>query len=103
MNSSNQFVSGLALVALGNIASPEMCRSLAREVEQLLTAPNPYVRKKAALCAMRIIRKVDEIEDKFNHRVGSLLEDRNHGVLISGCCFLTTLCEINPEYVPDFR
>merc|ERR1740123_872689 len=50
-----------------------------------------------------IVRKVDEIEDKFNHRVGGLIEDRNHGVLISGCCLLTTLLELNPDYVPDFR
>merc|ERR1740123_1116398 len=50
-----------------------------------------------------IVRKVDEIEDKFNHRVGVLLEDKNHGVLIAGCCLLTTLLELNPDYVPDFR
>merc|ERR1719330_115824 len=68
-----------------------------------MTSTNPYIRKKAALCAMRIIRKVDEIEDKFNGRIGSLLDDRNHGVLISGCCLLTTLLEINPDYVREFR
>merc|ERR1740123_1421292 len=50
-----------------------------------------------------IVRKVDEIEDKFNHRVGGLIEDRNHGVLIAGCCLLTTLLELNPGYVSDFR
>lgn len=69
----------------------------------MMNSTNPYIRKKAALCAMRIIRKVDEIEDKFNHRIGALLEDRNHGVLISGCCLLTTLLELNPDYVLDFR
>lgn len=100
---NNQYVNGLALCALGNIASQEMCRALAREVEKLMSNTNPYVRKKAALCAMRIVRKVDDIEDKFNHRVGALLEDRNHGVLIAGCALLTHLLEINPDYVRDFR
>jgi AP-1 complex subunit gamma-1 len=106
----NQYVNGLALCALGNIASPEMCRALAREVERMMDGrdaraggPNPYIKKKAALCAMRIIRKVDEIEDKFNKCIGPLLEDRNHGVLISGCCLLTALLELNPSYVSDFR
>mmetsp|Transcript_2663 Transcript_2663/g.3046 ORF Transcript_2663/g.3046 Transcript_2663/m.3046 type:complete len:93 (+) Transcript_2663:3-281(+) len=88
----------LALCALGNIASSEMCRALAREVERMMNSTNPYVRKKAALCAMRIIRKVDEIEDKFNHRIGPLLEDRNHGVLLSGCSLLAALLEINPDH-----
>ena len=69
----------------------------------MMTSTNPYIRKKAALHAMRIIRNVDEIEDKFNGRIAPLLEDRNHGVLISACCLLTTLLEINPDYIPDFR
>lgn len=103
MAHENPYVNGLALCALGNIASPEMCRALAREVEKLMASVNPYVRKKAALCAMRIIRKVEEIEDKFNKCLGPLLEDRSHGVLISGCCVLTALLEMHPEYIEDFR
>jgi len=99
----NQYVNGLALCALGNIASSEMCRALAREVEKMMSSTNPYIRKKAALCAMRIVRKVEEIEDKFNGRVAPLLEDRNHGVLIAGCSLLTTLLELNKDYVVDFR
>lgn len=103
MSHDNPYVNGLALCALGNIASPEMCRALAREVEKMMSQSNPYIKKKASLCAMRIIKKVDEIEDKFNKCIGPLLEDRNHGVLISGCCLLTSLLELNPSYVPDFR
>jgi len=83
MSHDNPYVNGLALCALGNIASPEMCRALAREVEKMMSQTNPYIKKKASLCAMRIIKKVDEIEDKFNKCIGPLLEDRNHGVLIS--------------------
>jgi len=103
MSHDNQYINGLALCALGNIANAEMCRALAREVEKMMSSTNPYIKKKAALCAMRIVRKVEEIEDKFNGRVASLLEDRNHGVLISGCSLLTTLLEINPDYIPEFR
>ena len=33
MSHENQYVNGLALCALGNIGSSEMCRVLAREVE----------------------------------------------------------------------
>merc|ERR1719287_436413 len=68
---SNQYVNGLALCALGNIGSPEMCRSLSREVEKAMSHTNPFIRKKAALCAVRIVRKVEEVEDKFNHRIGA--------------------------------
>ena len=103
MSNDNQYVNGLALCALGNIGSNEMCRALAREVENMMASPNPYIRKKAALCAMRIVRKVDEIEDKFNSKIGNLLEDRNHGVLLAGCSLLTALLEVNPSYMKEFR
>ena len=48
-----QYVQSLALSALGTIASQEMARDLAQEVEALLKGSNPYIKKKAALCAVR--------------------------------------------------
>lgn len=53
LNSKNQYTVGLALCALGNIASTEMARDLSPEVERLMQSANPYIRKKAALCATR--------------------------------------------------
>lgn len=53
LNSRNQYTVGLALCALGNICSAEMARDLGPEVERLLVSANPYLRKKAALCASR--------------------------------------------------
>jgi AP-1 complex subunit gamma-1 len=58
MSHPNPYVVGLALCSLGNIASLEMARDLAQEVEKLLRSTNPYIRKKAALCAIRVVRKV---------------------------------------------
>lgn len=56
LNSRNQYTVGLALCALGNICSAEMARDLGPEVERLLGSGNPYLRKKAALCASRRVR-----------------------------------------------
>uniref|UniRef100_A0A0G4HF14 Clathrin/coatomer adaptor adaptin-like N-terminal domain-containing protein n=1 Tax=Chromera velia CCMP2878 TaxID=1169474 RepID=A0A0G4HF14_9ALVE len=61
----NQYVNGLALSALGNIANVEMCRALAREVEELLGNSNPYIKKKAAMCATRMVRKVEDLEERW--------------------------------------
>eukprot|EP00922_Rhytidocystis_sp_ex-Travisia-forbesii_P008667 GHVS01012687.1.p1 GENE.GHVS01012687.1~~GHVS01012687.1.p1 ORF type:complete len:884 (+),score=185.01 GHVS01012687.1:168-2819(+) len=103
LNHSNQYINGLALCALANIANEEMCRALSREVEKLLSSSNPYIRKKAALCAMRMIRKVEEIEDKFNHYIAQLLDERSHGVVLGGCALMSSLLDANPSYLPEFR
>jgi AP-1 complex subunit gamma-1 len=84
---------GLALCTLGNIASVEMSRDLFPEIENLLSTANPYIRRKAALCAMRICRKVPDLQEHFIDKAKLLLQDRNHGVLLCGLTLVTSLCE----------
>ncbi len=57
LNSSNKFISGLALAAIGNLATPDMSRDLAPEVDKHLSNSNPYLRKKACLGMARRLRK----------------------------------------------
>lgn len=84
---------GLALCTLGNIASIEMSRDLFPEIENLLSTSNPYIRRKAALCAMRICRKVPDLQEHFLEKAKLLLSDRNHGVLLCGLTLVTSMCE----------
>ncbi|KAL8948229.1 MAG: hypothetical protein Q9222_005565 [Ikaeria aurantiellina] len=93
LNHNNQYVVGLALCTLGNIASIEMSRDLFPEIENLISTQNPYVRRKAALCAMRICRKVPDLQEHFVEKAKILLSDRNHGVLLCGLTLVTSLCE----------
>jgi AP-1 complex subunit gamma-1 len=93
LNHSNQYIVGLALVTLGNIASVEMSRDLFPEVETIISSSNPYIRRKAALCAMRICRKVPDLQEHFLDKAKLLLNDRNHGVLLCGLTLVTNLCE----------
>ncbi|KAF7552700.1 hypothetical protein G7046_g7327 [Stylonectria norvegica] len=94
---SNQYVVGLALCTLGNIASIEMSRDLFPEIENLVATSNPYIRRKAALCAMRICRKVPDLQEHFLEKAANLLSDRNHGVLLCGLTLVTSLCEADEE------
>ena len=93
LNHSNQYVVGLALCTLGNIASIEMSRDLFQQIESLLSTANPYIRRKAALCAMRICRKVPDLQEHFIEKAKLLLSDRNHGVLLCGLTLVTSMCE----------
>ena len=93
MNHANQYTVGLALCTLGNIASVEMARDLFPEVETIIASANPYIRRKAALCAMRICRKVPDLQEHFLDKAKLLLQDRNHGVLLCGITLVASLCE----------
>ncbi|CDP00189.1 unnamed protein product [Coffea canephora] len=103
LNHTNQYIVGLALCALGNICSAEMARDLAPEVERLLQFRDPNIRKKAALCTIRIIRKVPDLAENFINSAASLLKEKHHGVLLTGVQLCTDLCKVSSEALEYFR
>ncbi|EPZ33272.1 AP-1 complex subunit gamma-1-like protein [Rozella allomycis CSF55] len=103
MNNSNMYIVGLALCTLGNISSVEMARDLCGEVERLLGSSNSYIRKKAALCALRIVRKVPDLYENFVSRCRTLLNERNHGVLMTGITLITEQCLIHKDSLNEYR
>ena len=112
---------GLALCTFADIASEEMARDLANEIEKLLGSSNTYIRKKvrsiyqfflcktlssnlqAALCALRVIKKVPDLADHFVSKSKNLLTDRNHGVLLSAITLVTEMCQTDPACLEEFR
>ncbi|XP_068649729.1 AP-1 complex subunit gamma-2-like [Aristolochia californica] len=103
LNHSNQYIVGLALCALGNICSAEMARDLAPEVERLLQSRDQNIRKKAALCSIRIIRKVPDLAENFMGPAAALLKEKHHGVLITGIQLCTELCKASAEALDYLR
>ncbi|KAG2039910.1 adaptin N terminal region-domain-containing protein [Suillus americanus] len=103
MNHSNMYVVGLGLCTFANIASEEMSRDLANEIEKLLGSSNTYIRKKAALCALRVIKKVPDLTDHFISKAKNLLTDRNHGVLLTAITLTIEMCQIDENCLNEFR
>ncbi|CAA3000016.1 AP-1 complex subunit gamma-2-like [Olea europaea subsp. europaea] len=103
LSHTNQYIVGLALCALGNICSAEMARDLAPEVERLLQFRDPNIRKKAALCSIRIVKKVPDLAENFINPAAALLKEKHHGVLLTGIQLCTDLCNISTEALEYFR
>ncbi|BGP02959.1 AP-1 complex subunit gamma-1 [Rhodotorula toruloides ATCC 204091] len=94
MNHSSAPTVSLALCTFANIASEEMARDLVTEIERCLGSSNAYIRKKAALAALRSLYKVPELVDHFEGRAISLLSDRVHGVLLTGVTLVTEMVRL---------
>ncbi|THG99155.1 hypothetical protein EW026_g3143 [Hermanssonia centrifuga] len=56
MNHTNMYAVGLALCTFADIASEEMSRDLANEIEKLLGSSNTYIRKKAVPLLVRHLK-----------------------------------------------
>ncbi|CAM9923655.1 unnamed protein product [Sphacelaria rigidula] len=91
-------VVGLALCAVGNLATADMSRDLAMEVDKhLKPGTSSNLRKKAALCTVRVLRKCPELVEDFVERVGALVLERSHGVVICGVQLLIAILEIDKK------
>lgn len=95
MNHPNMYVVALALATFANIASPEMSRDLAFDMEKMLSTGNSYIRKKAVLAVVRIIRKAPELADNFFEKARALLNEKNHGVILTGVTLLLEMTKVD--------
>ncbi|KAL5063177.1 hypothetical protein RYX36_024914 [Vicia faba] len=80
-----------------------MARDLAPEIERLLQFRDPNIRKKAALCSLRIIKKVPDLAENFVNPATALLREKHHGVLITGVQLCTELCKVSSEALEHIR
>ncbi|OLQ18503.1 Adaptin N terminal region family protein [Cryptosporidium hominis] len=100
LNHSNQYINGLALSAIGNTAPKEMCRAVFREVSELLLVGNPFIKKRALLASVHIIRVLEDAEiESFINCIPSLLEDKHHGVLLGTCHMINSIIQYHPENI----
>ncbi len=99
LGSMNQFIVAAALNAIGEIATADMCRDTCSEVIKCLSSLNPYIKKKAALALVKIIKQCPELVETVAPKLKVIFEDRNHGVLLSGLTLVNTVFKMEPSYI----
>ena len=85
---SNHNLVGLALCVLSEICTPELASELNKEVLKCVTSSNKFIRKKAILTSIKLLKKAPEYLSDFLPEIIKSLDDKNHGVLLGAFAFL---------------
>lgn len=84
---TNEYAQCLALACVGNIGGQQFAESLTTHVQDILLGKSrPQIRKKAALCLLRLFRKYPDCipqEGDFASKLIPMMNDPNLGVAIS--------------------
>jgi len=93
----NENAQCLALAAIANVGGTEFAYHVTNDVSKLLCNRDcrPVVKKKAALCLLRLFRRLPESikPDEWADKLVRLLDDRNTGVQMAALSLLTGICK----------
>lgn len=92
------YEAGLAINCLSNIVTEDLARELLPDVTQLTLHPQPYLRKKAILCLLKLFMKYPQgLRLTFPRIQEVLLNDTNSSVTSCAVNVITELSDKNPK------
>ncbi|KAJ1961413.1 AP-3 complex subunit delta [Dipsacomyces acuminosporus] len=99
--SANTMEVSAALDGLAQIVTPELAQDLLDDVMAVLGHSRPYIRKKALVCAYKLVLKHPEGLHAFVPRLKEKLEDPDPSVVSSAVSVICELARTNPHnYLP---
>ena len=103
-NRDNPEIQALALNAIGDVCTPDMCREISMEVANIIqNAEDSNVKKKAACAAVIIIKNCPEMMDSYVDKIPLLLEDRTHSVCLSGIYLVLEMISKNKSIIEKIK
>ncbi|KAJ3092583.1 hypothetical protein HK102_005352 [Quaeritorhiza haematococci] len=101
LDDSNEIYNCLALQAIANTGGREMAESLAGDVQRLLlsSSSRSFVKKKAALCLLRLFRKHPDVvpAQDWAGRLVNILDEPDLGVCLASTSLITALAQQYPD------
>jgi len=103
LSSNNKYIVAAALTTIGEIGTPDMCRDTCPEIIKCLNSTNPYIKKKAALALSKVVRSCPELVETVEQNLGTIFEDKNHGVLLSGLALVEQVFKAEPKTIKKYK
>jgi AP-3 complex subunit delta-1 len=92
------YEAGLAINCLSNIVTEDLARELLGDITNLTVHPQPYLRKKAILCLLKMFMKYPQaLRLTFPSIQDCLLKDKNPSVTSCAVNVITELSDVNPR------
>ena len=70
-------MSALGLTAIAECSTEEMCRELYTEVIRLMRSSSSYIRMRAALAAIRTIKRIPDVIEDFYEAIEQCMDDKH--------------------------
>ena len=103
-NKDNPEIQALALNAIGDVCTADMCRELSTEVASIIkNSDDSNVKKRAACAAVVIIKNCPEFIDSYVDKIPILFEDRTHSVCLSGIYLVLEMINNKPEIIEKIK
>lgn len=99
LTSTNSNVIGLALCVVSEVCTIELARELQGEILKCIENKSNYIKKKAILTAIKLIKKCPEFISEYLPKVIESLETKNHGVLLSCMAFFENVIVADQGYL----
>lgn len=100
---NNNYVTALALTAVAEISTSDMCKSVYLEVKKQMRSSSNLVKTKACMAALRIIKQMPETIDDFLDTLDDLVYEKSQAVLMATMTLMIDICRINSKYAPKFK
>lgn len=103
-NRDNPEIQALALNAVGDVCTPDMCREISMEVANIIqNSEDANVKKRAACAGVYIIKNCPEMIDSYIDKIPLLLEDRTHSVCLCGIYLVLEMISIKPSIIDKIK
>ncbi|KAL4432313.1 hypothetical protein ABPG74_011072 [Tetrahymena malaccensis] len=103
LQSQNNYVASLAIIAVSEICTTDMCRELIGNILKIMQSGTSFTRKKAPLAAAKIMKKLPDHLPDIIEKINTLMEDRHHGVLIATLGLIEEIMLHDPTTKDKFK
>jgi len=103
LDNPNQYVVALALTSFCEISDDYMCETLFAAILSKTRSPQKYIKKKAMMACMRVLKKVPAKVGDIEDSCATLLDEKNHGLMICGIELAMEIVRIKPQFKLHFH